>query len=322
MEWKELKIYTSHSGIEPLSNALIMSGIEGFVINDPEDIREFERNKNASWDYIGEEVYELVGKETYITVYIPDDETGAAQLEAVSSAVAWLKSADEKGEYGELRISSGSIKEEDWANNWKQYFKPLNIGERLVIKPSWETLPEDNKRIVLEIDPETSFGTGRHHTTRLCLELLEKYIKRGDTVCDLGCGSGIISIAAMLYGAEKAVAVDISADAEKISRENATKNGIPADKYISYCGDVVTDGALRQKVGKGYTLVAANIVADVLLAMKDVFADITAPGGTLVLSGIIDGRQDEVFGAIKQKGFTLIESRSCEMWNAAVFKKS
>ena len=169
MEWKELKIYTSHEGIEPLSNALIMNGIEGFVINDPEEIREFERNKNASWDYIGEEVYELVGKDAYITVYIPDDESGAAQLEAVSSAVQQLKSADECGEYGELRISSGSIKEEDWANNWKQYFKPLNIGECLVIKPSWETLPEDNKRIVLEIDPETSFGTGRHHTTRLCL---------------------------------------------------------------------------------------------------------------------------------------------------------
>ncbi len=321
MEWKELKIYASHEGIEPLSNALIMQGIEGFVINDPEDVREFERNKNASWDYIGDEVYELVGKDAYITVYIPDDETGAAQLEAVSSAVNMLKSMNNNGRYGEISISSGSIKEEDWANNWKQYFKPLNIGERLVIKPSWETLPEDNKRIVLEIDPETSFGTGRHHTTRLCLELLEKYINKGDTVCDLGCGSGIISIAAMLYGAERAVAVDISDDAEKISRENALKNGFTSDRYISYCGDVVTNDALRERVGKGYTLVAANIVADVLLSMKDVFADITAPGGTLVLSGIIDGRQDEVFSAVKQKGFTLVESRSCDMWNAAAFKK-
>lgn len=321
MEWKELKIYTTHEGVEPLTNALISFGIEGFVINDPEEIKEFERNKNASWDYIGEEVYELVGKDTFITVYIPDDESGIAQLEAVKSAADLLASSPEAHAYGSLAISSDSIKEEDWANNWRQYFKPLNIGEKLVIKPSWEELPPDNNRIVLEIDPETSFGTGRHHTTRLCLELLEKYITHGDTVCDLGCGSGIISIAAMLFGAESAVAVDISADAAKTSKENAVKNGISADKYTSYCGDVVTDQALRKTVGKGYSLVAANIVADVLLAMQDVFADITAPDGTLVLSGIITERKDEVFEAVKSRGFTLLEERECEMWNAAVFKK-
>ncbi len=322
MEWKELKIYTSHEGIDTLSNALIMNGIDGFVINDPEDVKEFERNKKSSWDYIGEEVYELVCKGTFITVYISDDESGTSQLEAVLNAVQLLKSSNITGAYGELNISCESVKEEDWANSWKQYFKPLNVGERLIIKPSWETLPEDNKRIVLEIDPETSFGTGRHHTTRLCLELLEKYIKPGDTVCDIGCGSGIISIAAMLYGAKNAVAVDISPDAEKISRENAAKNGIPSNKYISYCGDVVTDEALRRKIGKGYTLVAANIVADVLLSMKEVFAEITASGGTLVLSGIIDGRFEEVTEVVKLNGFTLVESCNCEMWNAAVFVKS
>lgn len=319
MEWKELKIYTTHEGVEPLTNALILNGINGFVINDPEDIKEFERNKNASWDYIGEEVYQLVGKDTFVTAYVADDESGLTDLEAVRSAVESLKSDNADLEYGSLDILCGSIRDEDWANNWKKYFKPLNIGERLVIKPSWETLSENNSRVVLEIDPETSFGTGRHHTTRLCLELLEKYIEKGDKVCDLGCGSGIISIAAMLFGAGSAAAVDISEDAYKISKDNALKNGIDDGLYVSYCGDVCTDKALRKRIGRGYTLTCANIVADVLLAMKEVFADITAKGGRLLLSGIIDDRRDEVFEAIAACGFRLIEDRNCEMWNAAVF---
>lgn len=321
MEWKELKIYTTHEDVEPLTNALISFGIDGFVINDPEDIKEFERNKNASWDYIGEEVWQMCGKDTYITVYVPDSEDGINMLEAVRSAVNALKAAENADMYGTLEIRSGNIKEEDWANNWKQYFKPLNVGNRLVIKPSWEQLGADNDRVVLELDPENSFGTGRHHTTRLCLELVEKYVKDGDRVCDLGCGSGIISIAAVLLGAKSAVAVDISPDAAVTAKANASKNGISDDCYTAYCGDVVTDGALREKIGNGYELVAANIVADVLLAMADVFKCVTAKGGTLVLSGIITGRCDEVFDAMRQRGFEMLETTECEMWNAAAFKK-
>lgn len=321
MEWKELKIYTTHEGVEPLTNALISFGIDGFVINDPEDIKEFERNKNASWDYIGEEVWQMCGKDTYITVYVPDSEDGINMLEAVRSAVNALKAAENADMYGTLEIRSGNIKEEDWANNWKQYFKPLNVGNRLVIKPSWEQLGADNDRVVLELDPENSFGTGRHHTTRLCLELVEKYVKDGDRVCDLGCGSGIISIAAVLLGAKSAVAVDISPDAAVTAKANANKNGISDDCYTAYCGDVVMDGALREKIGNGYELVAANIVADVLLAMADVFKCVTAKGGTLVLSGIITGRCDEVFDAMRQRDFEMLETTECEMWNAAAFKK-
>lgn len=312
---------TTHEGVEPLTNALISFGIDGFVINDPEDIKEFERNKNASWDYIGEEVWQMCGKDTYITVYVPDSEDGINMLEAVRSAVNALKAAENADMYGTLEIRSGNIKEEDWANNWKQYFKPLNVGNRLVIKPSWEQLGADNDRVVLELDPENSFGTGRHHTTRLCLELVEKYVKDGDRVCDLGCGSGIISIAAVLLGAKSAVAVDISPDAAVTAKANANKNGISDDCYTAYCGDVVTDGALREKIGNGYELVAANIVADVLLAMADVFKCVTAKGGTLVLSGIITGRCDEVFDAMRQRGFEMLETTECEMWNAAAFKK-
>ena len=135
MEWKELKIYTTHEGVEPLTNALISFGIDGFVINDPEDIKEFERNKNASWDYIGEEVWQMCGKDTYITVYVPDSEDGINMLEAVRSAVNALKAAENADMYGTLEIRSGNIKEEDWANNWKQDFKPLKVGNRIVVKP-------------------------------------------------------------------------------------------------------------------------------------------------------------------------------------------
>ena len=321
MEWKELKIYTSHEGVEPLSNALINFGINGFVINDPEDIREFERNKNASWDYIGEEVWELCGNDTFVTVYVPEDESGISDLEAVKSAVSLLKSSPDAAKYGELSVKSGNIREEDWANNWKQYFKPLEVGEKLIIKPSWENLPESNSRTVLELDPETSFGTGRHHTTRLCLELIEKYVSGGERVCDLGCGSGIISIAAVLLGADSAVAVDISTDAARTSKQNALKNGIPDDKYVSFCGDVTTDTVLLEKIGAGFDIVAANIVADVLLAMKQVFAELTVPGGYLILSGIITERREEVLEAVTKLGFELLESRECEMWNAAALRK-
>ncbi len=321
MDWLELNVYTTHEGIEPLSAALIAAGISGLVINDPNDITEFAENKNSTWDYIDDGVLAKQNDEAYITVYIQKDDTAADFINEIKSIGARLKALDEKGEYGRLEIESNGIREEDWANNWKQFFKPIEIGKKLVIKPTWEDLPKDCKRCVVELDPETSFGTGRHFTTQLCLELLEKYIASGDKVCDLGCGSGIISIAAMAIGADSAVGVDIAEDAAKIAKANSAKNGIADEKYTVYCGDVISDPILKEKIGKGYDLVAANIVADVLMAMKETFAEITKQGGILVISGIIDDRRDEVLNAVKQCGFTLIEDLHRDMWNAAVYKR-
>ncbi len=321
MDWLELNIYTTHLGIETLSAALIGAGITGLVINDPNDITEFVENKTPAWDYIDDEVLALQNGEAYITVYIEKNESAPEMLAEIKSIITRLKEADENNEFGRLELEASGIREEDWANTWKQFFKPVEIGKKIVIKPSWESLPENCDRAVVELDPETSFGTGRHYTTQLCLELLEKYIQKGDRVCDLGCGSGIISIAAIALGADSAVGTDIAEDASKIARSNAIKNGIADDKYTVYHGDIITDPELKEKVGKGFDLVAANIVSDVLMLMKETFAEITKQGGILVISGIIDDRRDEVIEAVKQCGFTLIESLHRDMWNAAVYKK-
>lgn len=318
MEWKELKIYADHNNIESLSAALISAGVSGLVINDPEDVREFAAEKNSSWDYIDDELLKTAtAGEAYVTVYISDDEDGAQMMESIRIALDRLTALGIA-----YRIELGSIREEDWANEWKKFFKPQPIGEKLIIKPSWEDIPDPQGRKIIELDPETSFGTGRHHTTQLCLELLENYISDGDSIIDLGCGSGIIFISAMTLGAGSAVGVDISQDAAKISQKNAEKNGIPAEKIKVYCGDCVTDPELHEKVCKAYDLVAANIVADVLLSMKELFAEVCKPAGILVLSGIIDDRLEEVLTAVKEQGFTLLEQKHRDIWNAAVFKKA
>ncbi len=317
MDWKEIKIHTTHENMDNLGAALISAGINGFVINDPEDIREFAAEKNASWDYIDDDLLRQADAGgSFITVYLESGESGAIQAEQMSEALDRLRGMGVR-----LRVESCAVREEDWANEWKKFFKPQPIGRKIIIKPTWETVPDPAGRTVIELDPETSFGTGRHFTTQLALELLEDNLNLGDTVADLGCGSGIIFISAMKLGASHAVGTDISSDAIKISRKNAAQNGISDSDFEVFCGDVVTDPELLKKFCKGYDLVAANIVADVLISMKDVFKMLVKPGGKLILSGIIDDRLDETLAAVKASGFTLIEHRRRDIWNAASFVK-
>ena len=317
MDWLELRIHTDHENIENLTAALISAGITGLVINDPEDVREFAAEKNTSWDYIDDELLKsATSGDAYVTVYLSGDANGAQMKESIQYALDRLTSLGIA-----YRTESGSIRDEDWANEWKKFFKPQPIGERLIIKPSWEEVPDPKGRVIVELDPENSFGTGRHHTTQLCLELIEKYVRDGDSIIDLGCGSGIIFISALLLGASRAVGVDISPDAAKISRKNAGNNGIDDSRAEVCCGDAVADPELHKTVCRKYDIVAANIVADVLLSMKELFAETARQGGTLILSGIIDGRVDEVVGEIKRQGFELIEQKHRDIWNAAVFRK-
>lgn len=175
---------------------------------------------------------------------------------------------------------------------------------------------------MLEIDPASSFGTGQHHTTRLCLELLEQLMHPGDRVLDLGCGSGILSIGALLLGASGATAVDIEENAAATATENARKNHIDPTLYRVFCGNVLEDETLCREIGDGYDLICANIVADVLIAMKQLFRQFLRPEGTLIVSGIIMERRDEVLDQLKKAGFALLEVREKEGWAAASLRIS
>lgn len=319
MNWTEVNIYTTTEGIDPVCGCLLGIGVTGFAIRDSKDFEEFLNDKTGNWDYIDDDLMNMRDCETCVTVYLPDDSQGADMLSALRSEMSALGERDENKAFGRLAVELANVREEDWANNWKQYFKPLTVGERLVIKPSWEEYDPTDGRTVLEIDPASSFGTGQHNTTQLCLELIEKNLRDGDRVLDLGCGSGILSIAAVLLGADSATAVDISQNSVETAKENASKNNIPTEKYTAYCGDIISDNALVEKIGGGFDIIAANIVADVLIAMSLIFERFLKKGGRLILSGIITERADEVIEAVKSKGYTLVEIREKDGWAAVSF---
>lgn len=319
MNWTEVNIYTTSEGSEPVCGCLLNTGVTGFAIKDPKDFEEFLERKTGNWDYIDEELMGMKDCETCVTVYLPDNSQGADMLAAIRSEMAALKERDANNAFGRLSVELSSVREEDWANNWKQYFKPLTVGEKLVIKPSWEEYPNPGGKTILEIDPASSFGTGQHHTTRLCLELLEKHISGGEKILDIGCGSGILSIAAILLGAGQAAAVDIDQNSVKTAAENAEKNHISGNSYKTFFGNIVTDRALCERIGGGFDIITANIVADVLIAMSPIFENFIKKGSILIVSGIITERCDEVIEAIKEHGFTHTGTREKDGWAAASF---
>ena len=322
MNWIETQIITASAGVDALCAMLTDLGIKGFSIADPADFQEFLQNKEGKWDYIDQDLLGMAQGNTTVTVYLPDNAQGAEQLVALRAMLAQIHARDDAQLFGTLELTLKNVREEDWANNWKQYFKPFTVGERLLIKPSWEMCENPWNRAVLEIDPASSFGTGQHHTTRLCLELLEQLMHPGDRVLDLGCGSGILSIGALLLGASGATAVDIEENAAATATENARKNHIDPTLYRVFCGNVLEDETLCREIGDGYDLICANIVADVLIAMKQLFRQFLRPEGTLIVSGIIMERRDEVLDQLKKAGFALLEVREKEGWAAASLRIS
>ena len=238
MKWLALHIDTSPAGLEPVSAMLEDLGIEGLVIEDEGDFRDFLEHNRQYWDYVDEELDRSMAGKCRVTFYVEDGDQGFTTVAAARIAMADLKKAHP--EYAPLIMTIDGIEDADWENNWKAFYKPMEIGERLLVIPEWEEADSDG-RVALRLNPGLIFGTGSHATTRLCLQALEKLVRPGMRVLDLGCGSGILSIAALLLGADRAFGCDIDDKAVDVAYENAALNGIGKDRYTVRAGDILTD---------------------------------------------------------------------------------
>lgn len=322
MKWKEITVDTTECGTELVLARFDMLGITQVnIVQGHDEIDELLHTAEKYWDYAEEAA---LNKQPAVQAYVSLVPENEGIEEAVRESMAELKSME-----NELGISLGTLEvrvrlvdEEDWANNWKAYFKPMRVGDKLLVCPSWEEIPDGNTRAVLKIDPGMAFGTGTHHTTRMCLELLEREIKNGALVADLGCGSGILSIAASLMGAGETYAIDIDPVAAKVAAENAELNGIDCTKYFIRTGDILSDEAFFADISKqNFDIVMANIVANVIIAFAPVVPKLMKDDGVFIASGIIDDRLDEVIAALNENGLEIAKVMVGEDWRALLARK-
>ena len=314
MNWTEVKIYTTTAGIDPLTGSMLDLGLQGFMIEDAQDFDEFLHDTTPHWDYVDQAVMEKMKDcETCVTIYVADNPQGMEELMQVRQILARLKAQDPDGKYGRLELEMKDVDEEDWSNAWKKYYHPVQVGEHLVVCPSWEAYDRKPDEVVLTLNPGMAFGTGTHDTTRLCMELLEKYITPQDTVLDVGCGSGILAITAALLGANKIIGCDIDEVAVKVAGENAAPNGVQ-DRIAFHQGD------LTSQVEGSFQIICANIVADVIIRLSEDAGRYLAKDGIFITSGIIDTREQDVLNALEQNGFQVIERRTSGGWVALACK--
>ena len=304
MKWNKYTIKTVSGAEDMISATLAELGIQGVEIEDRQPLTEEEKQQ-----MFVDILPELPADDgtARVSFYLEPEEDNPGILARVREELENLRNFTD---IGEGTILSSETEDADWINNWKQYFKPIPVGEKLVIRPTWETYRGEagENRVVLDLDPGLAFGTGTHETTRLCLQLLEKAVKPGQALLDVGCGSGILSVASLLLGAGSAVGVDIDELAVKTARENAALNHVE-DRFTAICGD------LTQHVSGRFDIVAANIVADVILRLTKDIPTFLKPGGIYIMSGIIDTREDEVLAAIAPR-FTVLERREEKGWIA------
>ena len=303
MRYIEVCLDTPAELIDQRCEALAALGAEGFVIENEEDFRDFLDNNKQYWDYVDKELEDSYSGVSRIKLYLMDDADGEAILGRILDAFP--------------EASHGYTADQDWENSWKDCYEPIEVGEKLVVVPEWLDAPEDG-RLPLRLDPGIAFGTGSHPTTKLSLAALEPYAKSGVKVLDLGCGSGILGIGALILGADSCLGCDIDPMASEAAMANAALNGIGKDRMDIRIGDIIKDASLRRSLGSGYQLVLANIVADVIIALSPIARSFMAEDGVFICSGIIDERWEEVQKALAANGFEIMAHSSEEEWHCFV----
>lgn len=316
MKWIRFTLDTHTDAVDMLSYMLDEIGVEGIEIEDHVPLSE-EDKKKMFVDILPD----------------PEDNDGTAKVhfymepkncnpEKIMMQVQDIfQEVKQFCNIGKGTVSLSETEDKDWINNWKTFFKPFRAADNIVIKPTWETYEKENEDdILIEIDPGIAFGTGSHETTKLCIQALDKYVKEGDSVLDVGCGSGILSIAALKLGAAHATAIDIDEVAVKVAAENMEVNHIPASQYTLYDGDLITNSFLKVKAGTGHDIVVANILADVIIPLTGVIRPHLKKDGLYITSGIINTKEDEVREALIANGFEILGVEYMKEWCCFIAK--
>lgn len=302
IKWLEVAVNTTPDRLDEVTAKLTAAGMTGLVIEDEGEFQQFLEQNRQYWDYVDQELMDRMRGVTRVKFYVTDDGAGRVQLEQYT-----------RGLDAEYTVTP--LTDNDWAYSWQKYYKPLEVGRRLYVVPEWmrdEPVPEG--RSPLYLNPGLTFGTGSHASTQLCLEGVEEHTLTGRPVLDLGCGSGILSIAALRLGAEHAFACDIDEKCVEVAYENAALNGIDRSRYTVRWGDVLSDQQLKAEIGGGYDMVVANIVADVIIGLSDQVRPFLKEDGLFLCSGIIDDRAEEVALRLREAGWDILRTRQSEGW--------
>ena len=310
MAWLEITIDTAAEKINSVVTVLTARGFSDLVIEDQEEFETFLEENRAYWDYIDETLQEKLQGLSRIKLYLEDTDT--AGMERLEKAVAELK----------LPMAVAPLAEVDWEESWKDNYPPQEVGERIVVLPYW-LAEEETDRLKVILDPGLTFGTGAHPSTQMVMEKMEEVVQPGFHCLDLGSGSGILSIAALRLGAETAIGIDIDPKAEDIARENAAYNGFAAPEFTALTGNVTEDQALMDSLaGREYDLVLVNIVADVIIGLSPVLPNFLTERSTLICSGILDVRLNDVMAALEKAGLTVTAVKEKEDWRCVTAKKA
>lgn len=307
--WIEVRVITKSEALEPVSGIFYSLDCKGVAIEDPEDILGREQGP-LTWDFADINVLEHKGKFAVVKAYFAEEDNIEEILGYVNEKLVELK---EMGiDLGEAKVEHEKMYEEDWANTWKQYYKPSKVGEKIVVKPIWEEYEQKEGELVVNLDPGMAFGTGTHETTRMCIQALEKYVKEESTVFDVGCGSGILAIAAAKLGAKLAVGVDLDPVAVESSIENVGYNNLNNIEILH--------GNLVEVIDGKSDIVVANILAEIICILTDDVKRVMKDGGVFITSGIIHDRVDMVCEKLQATGFEVIEKNRDGEWNCIVAK--
>jgi ribosomal protein L11 methyltransferase len=309
MKWHEIKIITTEEAYDAISEMLISMGAGGVAIEDPNEIRR-EIAKPNSLDYADDEFLSSLGDDVVIKVYFPGEVNIIEMTDLIKEKINYISNFLVVGEgYKDFK----DVDDEDWSTSWKKYYKPVRISERVTIKPTWEEYISAEGEVVVELDPGMAFGTGTHETTQMCARLLEQRLKAGDTVIDVGCGTGILSIIASKLGAGQIEAIDIDDIAVRVAKENCEINNVSHNVNVS-------KGVLKDINIKKVDLIVANIIANVIIDISELVPYYVGANGYFVASGIIRERKQEILDLYRSKGFTCETALELGEWVAIVFK--